>query len=424
MGQMNNKVESCSESDEQEIGVIEGGGSVDSWNKRGDALSESGDRQGAIRCYHEAILCNGNHAPSYNNMGIEYKELGMYREAIACYKKALQIDSGLFQACYGMGVALQLLNEHDLAISAYETTLTIKPDLYIVYAALGDVYLNQGKVEQGIGCYKEYLKYSDDCLSVRESLAGAYVRIGDKPAAIEVYESIVRSGNEGALIAKYRISALRGENLKEIDPSSIKSLFDKASGSFEERLVGKLQYIAPSLLRSLYDCVTAGSTEVIDKAVDIGCGTGLSGLEFRGVAKELIGVDVSPQMLEKAEEKNIYDDLVVDDVCDGLRRIEGEIDLAIAADVLIYIGDLNHLFEAVSEKISAHSLFVFSTEHMKEGDYSLEETGRYRHSYRYVREMADKYGFDVKKFSIENIRKEKGEPVEGGLYVLGKVENN
>jgi len=38
--------------------------------------------------------------------------------------------------------------------------------------------------------------------------------------------------------------------------------------------------------------------------------------------------------------------------------------------------------------------------------------------------MADKYGFDVKKFSIENIRKEKGEPVEGGLYVLGKVENN
>lgn len=50
------------------------------------------------------------------------------------------------------------------------------------------------------------------------------------------------------------------------------------------------------------------------KILDLGCGTGLDAQLYRPFAKKLTGVDISPKMVEKAEEKNIYDALDVFDV--------------------------------------------------------------------------------------------------------------
>ena len=66
----------------------------------------------------------------------------------------------------------------------------------------------------------------------------------------------------------------------------------------------------------------------------LGCGTGLCGIYFRDLAKELIGVDLIPKMLEKAKTLGAYDSLFVADALEYLNRAALEnFDLIIAADV-------------------------------------------------------------------------------------------
>ena len=68
-------------------------------------------------------------------------------------------------------------------------------------------------------------------------------------------------------------------------------------------------------------------------AYDLGCGTGLMGLELRSTVRRLEGVDVSEAMLAEARRKDIYDRLVKDDLIDFLRASEPAV-LVTATDVL------------------------------------------------------------------------------------------
>ena len=44
------------------------------------------------------------------------------------------------------------------------------------------------------------------------------------------------------------------------------------------------------------------------QALDLGCGTGLTGIILREIAKHLTGVDIAAKMLAHAKEKEIYDE--------------------------------------------------------------------------------------------------------------------
>jgi predicted TPR repeat methyltransferase len=74
---------------------------------------------------------------------------------------------------------------------------------------------------------------------------------------------------------------------------------------------------------------------------------------------------------------------------------EGPFDLIVAADVLVYLGDLQPLFVAVRARLKGNGLWLFTTEKSETGDFGLGEKRRYRHSEAYLRGLADAHGFDV-----------------------------
>ena len=86
-----------------------------------------------------------------------------------------------------------------------------------------------------------------------------------------------------------------------------------------------------------------------DTVVDLGCGTGLAGSAFVDLANTLIGIDVSKAMVAQAAAKGVYDQLLVDDVVDGLAQIDGQIELFICTDVFIYVGNMEPTFAAVRD---------------------------------------------------------------------------
>ena len=68
----------------------------------------------------------------------------------------------------------------------------------------------------------------------------------------------------------------------------------------------------PERLGELLDPVLEDRSNL--SILDLGCGTGLSGLMLRRRARHLTGVDLSPEMVEKARARGIYDRLEVGEI--------------------------------------------------------------------------------------------------------------
>jgi predicted TPR repeat methyltransferase len=154
--------------------------------------------------------------------------------------------------------------------------------------------------------------------------------------------------------------------------------------------------------------------------LDLGCGTGLCGPVFRDIADHLSGVDISSGMLGKAEEKNVYDTLRRVELVNFLQGETENFDLALAADVFIYISDLRPAFEACAGALKEEGLFAFSIEFFPGDGYILRPSGRFGHSLKYIRSQAEMAGFSVFQCDEIILRMEHDEPVPGHLFVLSK----
>jgi predicted TPR repeat methyltransferase len=125
--------------------------------------------------------------------------------------------------------------------------------------------------------------------------------------------------------------------------SYVRETFDSFAAGFEQRLVGELDYRVPAELAELVRRHGAAAAPM--DVLDLGCGTGLVGDALGPLAAMLAGVDLSPRMLEEARAKGRYSALHEADIADWLAgAADACFDLVIAADVFIYIGELEQVF--------------------------------------------------------------------------------
>ena len=61
---------------------------------------------------------------------------------------------------------------------------------------------------------------------------------------------------------------------------------------------------------------------------------------------------------------------------------------------------------------------VFSTEDYDGDDFFLEQTGRYSHSKKYIKNLCEKYDYKIKHYETQPLRKEKNQYINGSLYIL------
>ena len=119
-------------------------------------------------------------------------------------------------------------------------------------------------------------------------------------------------------------------------------------------------------------------------AIDLGCGTGLSGEAFRPICRQLVGIDLSPKMIEKTEKKQVYDAIENIEINKYLERKTEKYDLFIATDGLGYVGGLGQLFSNIATLSKSEAIFLFSIELMLNEDYVLGRLGRYTHAESYI----------------------------------------
>jgi predicted TPR repeat methyltransferase len=145
------------------------------------------------------------------------------------------------------------------------------------------------------------------------------------------------------------------------------------------------------------------------------------GARFRPLARALTGVDISPGMLELARQRQIYDDLVCGELIEFLQTQAGAFDVALAADVFVYIGDLSGVFQEVRRTLRDGGVFGFSVEAGETQDFALRSTLRYAHSAAYLRKLSNHHGFVVETIAPKVLRQEDGNDVVGHLAILRRA---
>jgi len=282
------------------------------------------------------------------------------------------------------------------------------------------------------GEFAEAAELMEQALEQVPSWAAGWFRLaeyaekaGRKEAAAAALGKVVALDPTDIFGAGLKLAVLGVADTPAAPPTPyVERLFDDYADRFDTALVGKLDYTVPQTLARLVRR-HAGADAHFGLVADIGCGTGLFGVEFRANAGRLEGFDLSAGMLAKAEEKMVYDHLAQVDLslpaetsglfADGP---EARADLVSAADVLMYLGDLAEVFPSAARLVKSGGLLAFSVEDGGEGDAPLLRPSlRYAHPRAFIDRRLAENGFDLVAMEESVIRQDAGQPVHGLLFL-------
>src|SRR5450432_1212322 len=168
-------------------------------------------------------------------------------------------------------------------------------------------------------------------------------QLGQGEASIAAFRKAQDADPDDRHGASLRLMLLRAEPLSGMPPAYVRALFDQYAPKFESALVDDLGYRGPSLLFKAVLATRAAVRKpaLFKRAIDLGCGTGLAARAFAAVVDEIIGIDLSPRMIERARATGLYAELEVADMVRGLSsKAAASANLILAADAMIYLSDL------------------------------------------------------------------------------------
>jgi predicted TPR repeat methyltransferase len=280
------------------------------------------------------------------------------------------------------------------------------------YAADGDLAAAADLLAQAV-------ELSPGFASAWFALGEARVALGDCDGARAAFESAKATDPQDRHGAALHLARLGGT-----DPATaalhgyVRTLFDQYAPRFD-RALEDLSYAAPALLR---EAVTAHSKR-FGSMLDLGCGTGLAGAAFRPHVDWLVGVDLSPKMIEEARKKGLYDRLMVGDIAQFLaaeRAGNAAFHLVIAADVFAYVADLADVCVAVARVMQPGGLFGFTVETHDGQGAIVGPKMRYAHSEAFVRAAIADAGLTLVELTRASSRTENRVLVPGLLAVARK----
>ncbi len=411
----------------------------------------AGDPTGAARAFRATCAADPGVAEGWAALADSALAAADPSLSMFAYDRAVALDSRVWPWRVGRADALLRSGRAEDAVRAYRLLADERPDSAPVRLGLARSLAASGLSADALEEYREAVALRPGDRDTVLELSALLVETGDALGAVELLQPLSRRDPvdevlhdrigrawvalrepQKALTALRRardldpedrlgsaalIVALESGEGTDLSAAYVRALFDRYADRFDQDLVGKLGYAAPELLRAAVDRLDGGTDLRI---LDLGCGTGLAGVTFRPLAGHLAGVDLSPRMVEKARSRKLYDDLWVGDVVAAMEAVPAAWDLLVAADVLVYIGDLAPMFRAAAGALVPGGRFAATVERLDGDGFALGPTRRYAHAESYLRRMADEFGLRLLLLDPCAPRREKGVAVPGLLFVLEK----
>lgn len=259
-------------------------------------------------------------------------------------------------------------------------------------------------------------------------------------------------------LAETRLAVLtgQGKNAFRGDSQYIQKVFDNLADDFEDRLVNRLSYDAPTILKDLIlTHLKTNNLQTSDHSIlDLGCGSGLLAKAFSQTTNSdhklsfrFTGIDLSSKMIDLCRGLGLYERLECIDIFNIVQETY-LYDIIVAADTFIYVGALGDIFHQIYQILNSSGLFAFSTEDLTsspmktniipENNQDLEaspyeihgavpgwgcqllKSARFGHSHEYIVRLADMHSFKIVDQIFKILRYEEGTPLYGYLYILVK----
>ena len=255
-------------------------------------------------------------------------------------------------------------------------------------------------------------------------LGKAHAALGARGSAIAAFESALQHDPNDTIGAGLELAYFGARPADSaMTDDFVRTLFDDYAPRFETHLTQELSYRAPDLIMAALRRVEPERQDFrFGRVLDLGCGTGLMGEAMRTHADHLAGCDLSPRMIDQARAKGVYDRLAVDGIEPFLAaEPAGSVDLVLAADVFVYVGDLAPVFAATARVLAPQALFAFTVQSHAGDSVIVGDDRRYHHADAYLQGLAARHPFRVAVLEPAATRLDRGEPVAGRVSVLVKT---
>lgn len=388
--------------------------------EQGLALHQQGRLAEAEQIYRRILGQSPDHFEALHLLGVIAGQTDRFAEAHELLTRALALRPDSAPALVNLGNTLGSLGRHVEAVQAFERALAARPNDPKALRNRGTSLRALEKPVEALASFDAALALKPDYAEALVGRAECLLALHRRAQAIETFRQALSLGGKQAEQVRYALAALgEAPAPPTAPPDYVEALFDMYAHNFDEHLVKTLGYRTPELLvaelRGANPPEGPGGSDI----VDLGCGTGLCGPLLRPLARHLAGVDLSGLMLAKARELGLYDELVQGDIVGMLAERRQRYDIAVAADVFVYIGDLDAVFAATAAALRPGGLFAFSVEHGEGGaGFRLGPKRRYVHSPAYLHGLAAAYRLSVESSRRCTIRKESDEEVDGLLLVM------
>jgi len=381
----------------------------------GVLLHQKGDSARGLERLRQAIALRPDVPGMWNNLGNILLALNRHDEAGEAYERSASLAPDDADSLNNLGVLRRAQGRDDAAEAALRRAIALRPEFVDAYNNLGNVLRERGRLAEAVDLYMRAITVAPRHPETRKLLAIAYQRLGETDKAAQIYRAWLEEEPDNP-VPRHYLTACTGTDVPaRASDAFVEVTFDRFAASFDSRLEGLL-YRAPQLLAAEVAAIHGEARKQLD-VLDAGCGTGLCGPLMAPYARRLVGVDLSGEMLARAQGRSLYDALHKAELTAFLASTRQEYDLVISADTLCYFGELTEVAAAACHALRPGGYLAFTVEALDEGQTSaghrLEGHGRYAHARSYLHSTFATRGFVDLRVEEAHLRIEAGRPVKG-----------
>ena len=300
-----------------------------------------------------------HHIDTQQNLAAFYAQFQRFEQAMQLYQNILRFNPELSDMRFNLAALLQQRRIYDEAIMHYQIILQHHPKHH--------------QALYNLGCIFYQLKDNKACQFYWQQ----YLRLNPSHQAVS-----------------FMLQHLKNE---WIDPNNhiayVEELFDHYANHYEKHMLQQLDYQLPTFLEQYMNTHFQGIQ--LQNILDIGCGTGLCGKSLQQFTPELIGIDISEQMVQQTAKKKIYQKLYAVECEQYLQEHLQQFELIIAMDVAPYIININQWITKIYKALSANGQLIFSIEVNHSDNSCLEASGRMSHPIKIILESCESLCFKV-----------------------------
>lgn len=368
----------------------------------------------AEEAFQNVLEQDSKQIEALSNLGVIALKRQQNQLAIDYFSKALALDNENIEARNNLAATFMHHDRFENALMHYDVLLKKDPNNIEYLYNSGVAQMALGHLNEAICLFDHILNLESTHGSTLNNLAAIYLKMEQREKAKEYLERALTM-NPKDTISAHMLHALTGDESAATTPEYAHNLFNNYALYYDSHMKGALQYSIPQhIARVIHQLALPVNTHTLD----LGCGTGLTGIVLREVSQHLTGVDISGKMLAQAKEKDIYNNLVESEISQFLQHNKALYHLIIAADVLPYFGDLDSLFQAIHQHLKPQGYFIFTTEICETYPWSLESSARFSHHPDYIKKLAEQNHF--RWISCEKIpaRIQNERPLDVMIYIL------